>query len=87
MYNSTSGIGEDVIDGVIIFPICVMLMMFICSIGRWICISRAIETRVDSLPKYEDIEGQYPDCPECRRETECRRDLETTTPPKYEEIV
>lgn len=91
MYNNTSS-GGDIIDVTVIFPICVVVAMFICFLTRWMCISGDIDGRLDSLPKYEDIEARYPDCPECIRETESIRDTECrqeteTTPPKYEEVV
>ena len=85
MYNNTSS-GGDIFGATGIFPICVVLAMFICFLTRWMCISRDIDDRLDSLPKYEDIEALYPDCPECIRETDCRRETETT-PPKYQEVV
>lgn len=76
MYNSTNSVNEDLIDSTIIFAICAILMMFLCSIGKQLCLNRFLTN--DSLPKYEEIDTSY--CPECRDEQE-------RTPPKYDEIV
>ena len=55
MYNNTDEMNMDIIDAAVIFPISVIIMFFVCSIGRYLFLSKIIE---DNPPKY--IEEQRP---------------------------
>jgi hypothetical protein len=49
MYNNTDEVNADIIEATIIFPICVMIMFFVCSIGRYLFLTKSVD---ESPPKY-----------------------------------
>ena len=61
MYNNTDELNMDIIDATVIFPVCVILMFLICSIGRYLFLSKIIDdsppvyTEDMNPPKYEEI--------------------------------
>lgn len=57
MYNNTS-MNMIVIDSAIILPICFLIVLITCSIGRYICISRVVVK--PPPPCYSEIEHPPP---------------------------